>query len=317
MSYELHPLCTLFPRLMNADFEKLCNDIQMNGLREPIVLHDGMILDGGNRYRACMQTGITPTFKQFEGGSIVAFVLSANLHRRHMTPGQQAAIVASAQDWAKAQNQGRPKSVHENTFQDTTAQRAVQSGASVMTQRRADKVAKADPDLAKKVAHGEVTLPKAVKQVEAKNPPKPRKAKPTTSVATETASPVTPDQKAPGPVTAPEGDDDPLGDFDPLEELKRMQVELDQAHALVKAAEANDLKAEAMKWRRAYDHAQREQSEAMDRAAREAKAHAFKHRQLMRCGKAVGEEDPDKVASAVEAFVRKAKGAQTTDREHA
>lgn len=309
MTYELHPLSSLFPRMQGADFEALCNDIQTNGLREPIVLHDGMILDGGNRYRACEHVGITPTFKQFDGGSIVAFVLSANLHRRHMTPGQQAAIVASAQDWAKAQTQGR-NTITGNVAGDTVADRAAQSGASERTQRMADKVAKADPKLAAKVAHGEVSLPKAVKQVEANAPKK-------TSVATETASPVTPEQKAPGPVTTTEGEDDPLGDFDPLEELKRMQVELDQAHALVKAAEANDLKAEAMKWRRAYDHAQREQSEAMDRAAREAKAHAFKHRQLMRCGKAVGEEDPDKVASAVEAFVRKAKGAQTTDREHA
>lgn len=319
MTYELHPLSTLFPRMQGADFEALCNDIQMNGLREPIVLHDGMILDGGNRYRACEQVGVKPTFKTFDGSSIVAFVLSVNLHRRHMTPGQQAAIVASAQDWAKAQAVGNPtfRQSGNATGLATVADRAAQSGASDKTQRMADKVAKASPDLAKKVAHGEVTLPKAVKQVEAKNPPKQRKAKPTTSVATETASPVTPDQKAPGPVTTTEGDDNPLGDFDPLEELKRMQVELDQAHALVKAAESNDLKAEAMKWRRAYDHAQREQSEAMDRAAREAKAHAFKHRQLMRCGKAVGEEDPDKVASAVEAFVRKAKGAQTTDREHA
>ena len=296
MTYELHPLSSLFPRMHGADFEALCNDIQTNGLREPIVLHDGMILDGGNRYRACEHVGITPTFKQFDGGSIVAFVLSANLHRRHMTPGQQAAIVASAQDWAKAQTQGR-NTITGNVAGDTVADRAAQSGASERTQRMADKVAKADPKLAAKVAHGEVSLPKAVKQVEAKAPKK-------TSVATETASPVTPAQKAPGPVTTTEGEDDPLGDFDPLEELKRMQVELDQAHALVKAAEANDLKAEAMKWRRAYDHAVREQSEAMNRAKEATDREAWTMRQLRRCGKAVGQEDPTKVAAAVEAFAR-------------
>lgn len=140
------------------------------------MLHDGMILDGGNRYRACMQTGITPMFKQFDGGSIVAFVLSANLHRRHMTPGQQAAIVASAQDWAKAHSAGgdRRSDQSQSVDFDSVGKRAAASGASRVTQMRADKVAKADPDLAKKVAHGEVTLPKAVKQVEAKNPPKAR-----------------------------------------------------------------------------------------------------------------------------------------------
>jgi SMC interacting uncharacterized protein involved in chromosome segregation len=48
------------------------------------------------------------------------------------------------------------------------ADRASQSGASVRTQKMADKVAKADPALAVKVAHGEVSLPKAVEQVEGK-----------------------------------------------------------------------------------------------------------------------------------------------------
>jgi predicted RNase H-like nuclease (RuvC/YqgF family) len=58
---------------------------------------------------------------------------------------------------------------------DTAKDRAAVSGASHRTQQNADKVAKADPELARQVAHGEVSLPKAVAQVEAK---KPRKKKP-------------------------------------------------------------------------------------------------------------------------------------------
>ena len=75
-------------------FDALKADISANGLRQPIVLLDGMILDGGNRYRACIDAGVKPVFTDYNGGNIVSFVLSANLHRRHMTPGQQAAIVA-------------------------------------------------------------------------------------------------------------------------------------------------------------------------------------------------------------------------------
>ena len=112
MKYELHPLCTLFPRIEGAEFDALVADVKANGLRESIVLHDGMILDGGNRYRACVQAGVTPKFKEFSGANLVTFVLSANLHRRHLSAGQQAAIVASAQDWAKAQTVGKPKSVN-------------------------------------------------------------------------------------------------------------------------------------------------------------------------------------------------------------
>lgn len=172
MNYELHPLCTLFPRVVGAEFDALVADVKANGLRQPIVLHDGMILDGGNRYRACVEAGIEPSFIDFNGESLVAFVLSANLHRRHLSPGQQAAIVASAQDWDKAQFQGANRHTIKKTGNvaglETIADRAAQSGASERTQRMADKVAKADPELAKKVARGEVSLPKAAAKVDGK-----------------------------------------------------------------------------------------------------------------------------------------------------
>lgn len=170
MTYELHPLCTLFPRVIGAEFEALVSDIKANGLQSPIVLHDGMVLDGGNRYRACLDAGVEPRFSEFEGASVVAFVLSANLHRRHLSAGQQAAIVASAQDWGNAQSVGNPQL--RNVAQlDTAKDRAAQSGASHRTQQMADKVAKADPGLAKQVAHGEISLPKAVEQIS----PKPKR----------------------------------------------------------------------------------------------------------------------------------------------
>lgn len=175
MTYELHPLCTLFPRVTGAEFAALVEDIKANGLRQPIVLHQGMILDGGNRYRACIDGGIDPVFTEFDGGNIVSFVLSANLHRRHLSAGQQAAIVASAQDWAQAQPVGNPSFRAQSgnaTGLATVAERAAQSGASDKTQRMADKVARKAPDLAKKVAHGEISLPKAVQQIE--NKPKRR-----------------------------------------------------------------------------------------------------------------------------------------------
>ncbi len=172
MSYELHPLCTLFPRVVGAEFDALVADIKANGLRHPIVLHDGMILDGGNRYRACIEADVSPTFERFDGGNIVSFVLSANLHRRHLSAGQQAAIVASAQDWAKAQTRGGDRKSDQSQAVDfeTVEQRAAASGVSRVTQMKADKVAKADPELAKRVAHGEVSLPKAVQQVEGAAP---------------------------------------------------------------------------------------------------------------------------------------------------
>ena len=110
---------------------------------------------------------------EFDGESVVSFVLSANLHRRHLSPGQQAAIVSSAQDWAQAQTVGNPAITQKCNVAPlaTAADRAAESGASLRTQKMADKVAKADPELAKQVAHGEISLPKAVQQID----PKPEK----------------------------------------------------------------------------------------------------------------------------------------------
>ena len=95
-----------------------------------------------------------------------------------MTAGQQAAIVASAQDWAKAQIHGGDRKSDQGAILhlDTSERRATESGASLRTQKMADKVAKADPDLAKQVAHGEKTLPKAVEELTGRRPgakPKP------------------------------------------------------------------------------------------------------------------------------------------------
>lgn len=169
MSYELHYLCSLFPRIVGAEFDALVADIRANGLRQPITLHDGKILDGGNRYRACIEAGIDPEFVEFDGDNALSFVLSANMHRRHMSAGQQAAIVATAQNWAQAQTVGRPEKVQDCTI-STAEKRAAESGASLRTQKMADKVAKASPELAQKVAHGEVSLPAAVEQVTGKRP---------------------------------------------------------------------------------------------------------------------------------------------------
>lgn len=201
MSYELHPLCTFFPRMPDAEFEALREDIKANGLRQKIVLHDGMILDGSHRYRACIEAGIAPQFVDYNGDNLLAYVRSVNLHRRHMTTGQQAVIVASMQDWAKAQvagsnqhTQARSGNVAGPPEVSTVADRAAQSGASDRTQRMADKVVKADPDLAKQVGRGEVSLPAAVAQVDAK---KPQKAKPAN---TTIATPPEKRDEAPGPV---------------------------------------------------------------------------------------------------------------------
>ncbi len=84
-----HPASQIFDLLSGRDFEDLTVSIRKNGLREPIWLHpDGSILDGRNRYRACLAAGVTPAFTTWDGiGNEADFVWDLNFTRRHLDGG--------------------------------------------------------------------------------------------------------------------------------------------------------------------------------------------------------------------------------------
>jgi len=88
-----HPLAKLFPLIATPELDELADDIKENGLREPIVLYDGKILDGRNRYIACVQAGVEPLFVEYPGGDPIAYVISKNLKRRHLTAEQKREII--------------------------------------------------------------------------------------------------------------------------------------------------------------------------------------------------------------------------------
>jgi hypothetical protein len=92
-----HPAATIFPPMVEEDFQALKADIAAYGLREPLWLFEGKILDGRNRYLACQELGIEPITQEWNGnGSAVAFVVSLNLTRRHLNSGQRAVCAAEA-----------------------------------------------------------------------------------------------------------------------------------------------------------------------------------------------------------------------------
>ncbi len=53
MDIEFHPWVAPFPMMSEAELAGLVADIRKNGLKEPIDLYEGKILDGRNRYMAC------------------------------------------------------------------------------------------------------------------------------------------------------------------------------------------------------------------------------------------------------------------------
>ena len=153
---QYHDVANIFPLMTGADFEALKADIAEHGLREPIWLHpDGRIIDGRNRHRACIEAGIAPEFRTWDGnGLIVPFVVSLNLHRRHLTESQRAMIAARLANMAE----GRPT---ENRSIDLVSQSeaADMLNVSVPSTKRARAVqANGAPELVEAVERGDVAV---------------------------------------------------------------------------------------------------------------------------------------------------------------
>lgn len=91
-----HPFAGVFPLLDDARLRELADDVRKHGLREPVILYQGQVLDGRNRLRACELAGVSPRFEDFEGddADALAAVVSLNLHRRHLTESQRAMVAA-------------------------------------------------------------------------------------------------------------------------------------------------------------------------------------------------------------------------------
>jgi ParB-like chromosome segregation protein Spo0J len=92
---QAHKAAEIFPLMSAVEFDGLVMDILENGQREPIIVHNGEILDGRNRFRACQDLGVEPLTVEWDGkGTAEAFVVSMNLHRRHLNESQRALIAA-------------------------------------------------------------------------------------------------------------------------------------------------------------------------------------------------------------------------------
>lgn len=160
MSLTQHPLSAAFPALPPAEFDELCADIAANGLQQPIVIFESQVLDGWNRYRACEVAGIVPASRLLQAGvDPVAFVKSANGHRRHMSASQRSLAFATCDEsrWA---GEGRPKnSAAAAEFPVTTAQAAKEADVSTRTMSQAKAVVKkAAPEVVEAVKAGTISV---------------------------------------------------------------------------------------------------------------------------------------------------------------
>jgi hypothetical protein len=96
---KVHPAASLFPLIEGEDFEDLVFSIKTLGVLQPIIVSNGVLIDGRNRLRAVTklrQEGKTinlPT-KELdpETPNICEYIFDTNAHRRNLTPDQTAMI---------------------------------------------------------------------------------------------------------------------------------------------------------------------------------------------------------------------------------
>lgn len=107
---KFHPAAEVFPMLDDVRLAELTESIKQNGVRHPIVICEGMVLDGRNRYVACTRLGITPPTETFSGDPW-AYAWDANGQRRDLKTDQRYLIwketTEKSQEWRAAREEAQ------------------------------------------------------------------------------------------------------------------------------------------------------------------------------------------------------------------
>jgi hypothetical protein len=88
------------------EFKDLVESIHRHGLQHPIVIYEDKVLDGRHRLRACLEASVEPRFTTFEGSDPTAYVVAANVKRRHLNAGQLALAAARLAQLRQGQKAG-------------------------------------------------------------------------------------------------------------------------------------------------------------------------------------------------------------------
>ena len=169
----LHKFCEIIPACTEQEFKELKEDIKLNGLQIPIKIFDAKILDGRSRYRACRELEaeehpiefskevLFSSAKEVSDVDALAYVISMNVKRRHLSASQRALIAARL----VTSKLGGDRSVKLPT-EITQDQVAKLAGVATKTVTDAVKVLdKGSPEVVNKVVDGELAVNKAAEQI--------------------------------------------------------------------------------------------------------------------------------------------------------
>lgn len=170
---EFNPLCTIFPEMGGDELSSLANDIAEHGLKDPIELDgQGRIVDGRNRYLACMQAGVEPTLVRctVPDEQLSQYVISKNILRRHLTYDQRVGMAMRLQPVLSKQAKERqgtrtdldPKS--DQCYGRSAEQAASQCDVGKTQVNEMIAAEKNDPEIADKLLSGDATVKDVRKQ---------------------------------------------------------------------------------------------------------------------------------------------------------
>lgn len=158
---EFHQLASIFPLVEGKEFAELVDDVKANGLRHAVLLHEGQILDGRNRYRACQEAGVDCRFEIYDGTDALGHVISLNLRRRHLNESQRAIVakkLANLPAHRPADNCANLRTSQEDAAKLLqVSRRSVQHAAVVLE--------KAAPEMVQAVERGEIPVSAAAQVI--------------------------------------------------------------------------------------------------------------------------------------------------------
>lgn len=182
MAPAAHPATDLFPMMQEEALRDLADDIQSHGLQHPVVLHEGMVLDGRNRLAACDLIGKPADFIQWHpenGITATEWVVATNLHRRHLTTSQRAAIAVEMLPLLEAEARERQRRAlkegpkpplgsldpnGDSHHGRSNEQAAASVGVSAPTVKRMKRLKEQAPEMYEQVKAGHKTVSTAHKE---------------------------------------------------------------------------------------------------------------------------------------------------------
>ena len=173
----LKELEVLIPPLTSEEFKQLERNILEEGIRDPLVTWNGILVDGHNRYRIATEYDIdfVTVEKEFaDMNAVKEWMINNQFGRRNLNKYQRSVLALQLEDVFKA------KAKEKEQFRKTTSQISDESLPEISTKKELAKIANvshdtiarvkrieatASPEIKAKVSTGEISINEAFKEI--------------------------------------------------------------------------------------------------------------------------------------------------------